>query len=244
MKNKEQPNEKDARNTEGESGFLPEPDPIKNSGKEKQQKPTQPKKTEPSNPPNLKTYGDYRSSGEPKVSAPPKPERDTGSLLGQIKSKVGDALGSDDKEKDKSKSDGPPKKKLNKKEQRDFQDMAQMILSPFLIIAVGQTLGEVCAPTPEEANQFVEPLSRIIARHVPMPEHVSADLIDIMSMASVVIVWYGRVRNDLPWNDDRGGGGGGGRSGRTPRGPRGDGRAREDIDLSTDGVEEFLNDYQ
>jgi len=109
---------------------------------------------------------------------------------------------------DKSAEGKPkPKKKLRttKREQADLMDAARTLLSPMLIVAVSIPLGEACAPTEDEADSFVEPMARIIARHVPIPDHLSADLVDLLSMSAVGVIWYRRVKDDLPskGGDDR-----------------------------------------
>ena len=237
MKNNEPGKDKKEPKKE-EMVTLPPPDKPKLKRK-KNEDGSEKKKTLP---PNLETYSASRSSGEPEIEAPPSEDQDE-NLVDRIRQKYlggKQDTGPDKKGEPKKSKYGKEPKKLKGKDRNEFIDAARMILSPFLIVAVGQALGEACEPTKEEADQFIEPMARLIARHVPMPEEMSADLIDIMSMASVGLLWYGRVRNDLPWN--RGGSGGGGRSPQRPTPPGEDGRTRETENVGdTFRVEDFLN---
>jgi len=145
-------------------------------------------------PSNLDLGDGYRSLEAPTIEAPPIEDRatgDIGGLLGRIKDKVGGR-------------EGEPrvKVKVTKAKQKEFMELSRMILSPLLILAVTKNLGEICKPTKEEADDFIEPAARMIARHVPIPDHMSADLIDMLSMGGVAIIWYTRVSDDLPWNTD------------------------------------------
>lgn len=140
----------------------------------------------------------YHSLDAPTIEAPPVEDRatsDIGGLLGRIKDKVG---ASDDKPR--------VRVKVTKAKQKEFMELSRMVLSPLLILAVSKNLGDICKPTKEEADDFVEPAARMIARHVPIPDHMSADLIDMLSMGGVAVVWYTRVSDDLPWNTDDSGG--------------------------------------
>ena len=123
--------------------------------------------------------------------------------------------GKEDKPKAKRKV-----KRITKREQDDLMEASRTLLSPLLIIAISLPLGEVCAPTEEEADSFVEPMARIIARHVPIPTHLSADLIDLLSMSAVMVIWYRRIKDDLPSRGDDG-------SDRRRPSPRDDGRPPE-----------------
>lgn len=148
-------------------------------------------------PSNLDLGDGYHSLDAPTIEAPPVEDRataDIGGLLGRIKDKVGGR-------------EGEPrvKVKVTKAKQKEFMELSRMVLSPLLILAVSKNLGEIVKPTKEEADDFVEPAARMIARHVPIPDHMSADLMDMLSMGGVAIVWYTRVSDDLPWNTDGGG---------------------------------------
>ncbi len=133
--------------------------------------------------------------------------------MGRIRERVvGDAPSEDEKPKSKPK----PKRKTTKAQQSELQDAARILLTPLLIFAVGQSLGEVCAPTKDEADAFVDPAARMFARHVPIPEHLSADIIDLLAMTAAGVVWYSRVHPDLPWSSDNGTGPKPGEDGRGP----------------------------
>lgn len=177
---------------------------------------------------------------EPVIEPVSKDDDPIASVIGRVKARV--------KEKAAESKDGKPASKKSSKakettkaaapsskEQADLVDAARMMVSPVLILAVTNALGENCAPTKEEADAFVEPLARIIARHVPVPDYLSADLIDILGMFSAVLVWYSRVSPDLPWN--KGGGQG--------RGPRDNGRGPVggvSVEQTADGSEEYAFD--
>ncbi len=120
--------------------------------------------------------------------------------MGRIRERViGDAPSEDEQPKSK-----PKRKKTTKAQQSELQDAARILLTPLLIFAVGQSLGEVCVPTKDEADAFVDPAARIFARHVPIPDHLSADIIDLLAMTAACVVWYSRVHPDLPWSSDNG----------------------------------------
>ncbi len=122
--------------------------------------------------------------------------------MGRIRERViGDTPSDADAEKPKPK---PKRKKTTKAQQSELQDAARILLTPLLIFAVGQSLGEVCVPTKDEADAFVDPMARIVARHVPIPEHLSADIIDLLAMSAAIVLWYSRVHPDLPWSSDNG----------------------------------------
>jgi len=147
-------------------------------------------------PPNLDLGEGYLLSDEPVIEAPPVEDRATGgidNLLDRIKSKV-----------DIGAKEPREKVKVTKKKQSEFMDLSRMVLSPLLILAVSKYLGDVCKPLPEEADEFIDYASRMITRHVPIPDHMSADLIDMLGMASVGVVWYTRVSGNLPWDSDSG----------------------------------------
>lgn len=150
-------------------------------------------------PSNLDLGDGYHSLDAPTIEAPPIEDRtttDIGGLIGRIKDKV-------------DTRNGTPrvKVKVTKAKQKEFMELSRMVLSPLLILAVSKNLGDICKPTKEETDDFVEPAARMIARHVPIPDHMSADLIDMLSMGGVAVVWYTRVSDDLPWNTDDGSGG-------------------------------------
>ncbi len=125
--------------------------------------------------------------------------------MGTLADRIRDRLslpGSKGEEKPKAKPRKP--KRITKREQEDLMEASRTLLSPLLIIAVSLPLGEACAPNEGEADAFVEPLARIFARHVPIPDHLSADLIDLLSMSAVMVIWYRRVKDDLPSKGDDG----------------------------------------
>jgi len=148
-------------------------------------------------PSNLDLGDGFRSLDEPTIEAPPIEDRATigiGGILERVKDKV-----------EGRESKPRVKVKVTKAKQKEFMELARVMLSPLLILAVTKNLGELCKPLKEEADDFVEPAARMIARHVPIPDHMSADLIDMLSMGGVAVVWYTRVSDDLPWNTDGGG---------------------------------------
>jgi hypothetical protein len=120
--------------------------------------------------------------------------------LGRIKERIAGDI-PEDGEPAKPK---PKRKKTTKAQQSELQDAARILLTPLLIFVVVQSLGEVCAPTKDEADAFVDPAARMFARHVPVPEHLSADIIDILAMLAAGVVWYSRVHPDLPWHGENG----------------------------------------
>ena len=142
-----------------------------------------------------------RSSVDLEIDAPEVEDRtiSVGTLADRIRDRL-NLPGSKEEDKPKAKPRKP--KRITKREQEDLMDAARTLLSPLLIIAVSLPLGEVCAPNEEEADAFVEPMARIIARHVPIPDHLSADLIDLLSMSAVGVIWYRRVKDDLPSKGD------------------------------------------
>lgn len=242
MKKNEHSKEQDAHTTKE----------VKEQLEEKPKQLEAPKVTTPTETPeeipsNL-NLGEYRSLETPDIGKPTTKESTAGQVAGSLLGRIKEAVASDGDAEEKGEDPRRPasKKQVTKDDVDDFQDLARMVLSPLLIMAVGTSLGEVCEPTPEEANQFVDPLARIIARHVPIPDHMSADLVDILAMASVGIMWYMRVNNDLPWNrgDDN----------RRPPPDKpsgdGDGQLSEEDDqrvtqlLTGTSVEEFQNGYR
>ncbi|KKN42660.1 hypothetical protein LCGC14_0711120 [marine sediment metagenome] len=155
-------------------------------------------------PPNLKVgkkTAASRSSVDLEIDAPEVEDRtiSVGTLADRIRGRL-NLPGGKDEDKPKARPRKP--KRMTKREQNDLMEASRTLLSPLLIIAISIPLGEVCAPNEEEADAFVEPAARIIARHVPIPDHLSADLIDLLSMSAVAVIWYRRIKDDLPSKGD------------------------------------------
>lgn len=104
---------------------------------------------------------------------------------------------------DKTEEPKEKPRKPTKSEEKDFMEAARMFLTPLLILAVTRSLGELCAPTEEEAHAVIEPFARIFARHVPMPEYLSADLIDLLAIGGALVVWATRVSHNFPWEIEK-----------------------------------------
>lgn len=182
-------------------------------------------------PPNLIVNGsaaEYRSSSDDlDIEAPLIDDRAVSfaSIADRVKARLQLPGSREEEVKPKRK-----RKRATKREQQELMEAARTILSPFLCFVVAHNLGEECAPTDEEADAFVEPFARIVARHVPIPEHLSPDLMDLFSMSAVAVIWYRRVQDNLPRRGD---------DGRRPS-DRDDGRGPSDERVDVLGFDEVV----
>lgn len=142
-------------------------------------------------PPNLQ-LGSDTLTGEIEVQIA-QPEGKEG-LFGSFLSRLSKAPIEDEVE-------NKPDKRRDRRTIDKKADAGAKALQPLVSVgvAIAWTLavGETLAPNNDEVDEEATPLSRLIARHIPIPDHLSDDFFDISAFAGAVSAHYMRIRPAL-----------------------------------------------
>jgi len=93
-------------------------------------------------------------------------------------------------------SDAP--KKSNKLVKSSREDFAVLVVSVVTLLVTFAKIDERVKPNGDEINLFSEPLARILLRHLPINNKLSADALDIIGMMAATATWYARVHDVIP----------------------------------------------
>jgi hypothetical protein len=94
--------------------------------------------------------------------------------------------------------DNDAPKKSAKVAKSSREDFAVLVVSVVTLLVTFAKIDERVKPNGEEINLFCEPFARILLRHLPINNKLSADALDIIGMMAATAGWYARVHDVIP----------------------------------------------